>query len=104
MKNKSRKILPKSILHRCEMVPITDPDEIAALDLRMQEAKKRLANTPEINGNQWTTGGVSYAHLDKVLRSLGFTCREVKLRDKARVYEHEQTGATFAFPAIPLTD
>ena len=36
--------------------------------------------------------------------SLGFTCREVKLRDDARVYEHQKTGATFAFPAVPLTD
>jgi hypothetical protein len=47
---------------------------------------------------------VTYGQLDKALRSLGFTCREVKMRGDARVYEHETTGAMFVFPAFPKTD
>jgi hypothetical protein len=43
MKNKPRKNLPKSNLHDCVMVPITDPTEIAALDRRIQAAEKTLA-------------------------------------------------------------
>jgi hypothetical protein len=104
MKKKSKKTFHGPVLHDCKLVPITDPDEIAALDSRIKEAEKRLANVPEINGCKWTTGGVSYTQLDKVLRSLGFTCKEVQLREKARLYEHQPTGARFAFPAIPLTD
>jgi len=103
MKKKSQKTFHGPTLHDCKLVQITDPEEIAALDRRIREAQLRLANAPEINGCQWITGGVSYAQLDNVLRSVGFTCREVKLRDKARVYEH-QTGATFAVPAVPMTD
>jgi len=43
MKNKPRKTSPKSNLHDCVMVPITDPSEIAALDRRIREAEKALA-------------------------------------------------------------
>lgn len=47
---------------------------------------------------------VTYGQLDKALRSLGFTCRAVKLRGNARIYEHEATGARFIFPDFPDTD
>jgi hypothetical protein len=47
---------------------------------------------------------VTYGQLDKVLRSLGFSCRDVKLRGEARVYEHEETGARFIFPAFAMSD
>jgi hypothetical protein len=47
---------------------------------------------------------VTYGQLDKVLRSLGFSSRDVKLRGEARVYEHEETGARFIFPAFAMSD
>jgi hypothetical protein len=47
---------------------------------------------------------VTYGELEKVLRSLGFGCRDVKLRGEARVYEHEATGARFIFPAFAVSD
>jgi hypothetical protein len=39
---------------------------------------------------------VTYARLDEVLRSLGFTMRGIV--DRNKVYEHEQTGALIVFP------
>jgi hypothetical protein len=47
---------------------------------------------------------VTYGQLDKVLRSLGFICRTVKLRGEARLYEHEETGARFIFPAFAMSE
>lgn len=44
---------------------------------------------------------VTYGRLDKVLRSLGFTCRTANLRTKALVYEHPQTGAMIILPEGP---
>jgi hypothetical protein len=38
---------------------------------------------------------VTYAQMDKVLSSLGFSMRVVTVENKLRVYEHEQTGAMF---------
>ncbi len=38
---------------------------------------------------------VTYAQMDKVLSSLGFSIRVVTVENKLRVYEHEQTGAKF---------
>jgi hypothetical protein len=38
---------------------------------------------------------VSYAQMDKVLSSLGFSIRVVTTDNKFRVYEHEPTGALF---------
>lgn len=47
---------------------------------------------------------VTYGHLDKVLRSLGFTCR-VEMKDvEARRYEHAATGAVILLPAYPEKD
>ena len=43
MKNKSPKPARKSILHYGELVPITDPAEIAALERRIRAAEKMLA-------------------------------------------------------------
>jgi hypothetical protein len=47
---------------------------------------------------------VTYGQLDKVLRSLGFTCRSVKGEPPACVYDHKETGASFMIPRLPLTD
>ncbi len=46
----------------------------------------------------------TYAQLDKVLRSLGFSCRLVKGDPPARVYEHKETGAYITMPPFPETD
>jgi len=43
MKKKSRKIPYRPILKRCELVPITDPVELADVERRIQEAEKMLA-------------------------------------------------------------
>jgi len=47
---------------------------------------------------------VTYGQLDRVLRSLGFSCRLVTLQPPARVYEYEQTGALLTLPPFPETD
>src|ERR687887_49891 len=46
---------------------------------------------------------VTYGQLDKVLRSLGFSCRLLKEEPPARVYEHE-SGALLTTPPFPMTD
>ncbi len=46
---------------------------------------------------------VTYGQLDKVLRSLGFSCWLSKTDPPARVYEHE-SGALFTTPPIPMDD
>jgi hypothetical protein len=46
----------------------------------------------------------TYGQLDKVLRSLGFSCRLVKKDPPTRVYEHKETGAYFSTPPFPWTD
>ncbi len=47
---------------------------------------------------------VTYGQLDKVLRSLGFSCRLVTTEPPTRVYEHKETGASFMIPPFPMTD
>ena len=47
---------------------------------------------------------VTYAQLDKTLRSLGFSCREEKNDPPARVYRHAETGARISIPPYPETD
>jgi hypothetical protein len=47
---------------------------------------------------------VTYGQLDKVLRSLGFSCQLVKTDPPARRYEHKETGALILIPPFPLTD
>jgi hypothetical protein len=44
---------------------------------------------------------VTYGQLDKVLRSLGFSCRPSKNDPPGRVYEHQKTRATIMLPAFP---
>ena len=46
---------------------------------------------------------VTYGQLDRVLRSLGFTCRVLKKEPATRVYEHE-SGALITIPPFPETD
>ena len=48
---------------------------------------------------------VTYAQLDQVLRSLGFTCRLVTDDPPpTRVYQHEGAGSLIMLPAFPETD
>jgi hypothetical protein len=44
--------------------------------------------------------GVTSGQLDKVLRSLGFSCRTATLQTKAHVYEHAETGALIVLPVV----
>ena len=47
---------------------------------------------------------VTYGQLDKVLRSLGFTCRPAKNPPPGRKYEHSESGAVVLLPSLPETD
>lgn len=47
---------------------------------------------------------VTYGQLDKVLRSLGFSCRPTKKAPPGRIYEHKKTGAVVMLPELPETD
>jgi hypothetical protein len=47
---------------------------------------------------------VTYGQLDKVLRSLGFTCRLLTDEPPARVYEHKESGAWIMLPRFPEED
>jgi len=47
---------------------------------------------------------VTYGQLDKVLRSLGFSCRLLKEDPPARLYEHKESGAMIMMPPFPKTD
>ncbi len=51
-----------------------------------------------------TRTDVTYGQLDRVLHSLGFSCRLVKREPPARVYEHKETGARVVMPPFPETD
>ncbi len=46
---------------------------------------------------------ITYGQLDKILRSLGFTCRVLKKEPATRVYDHE-SGALITIPPFPETD
>ncbi len=48
--------------------------------------------------------GVTYGQLDRVLRSLGFSCRLVNKTPPVRVYEHRETGAEIRVPPFPDAD
>jgi hypothetical protein len=47
---------------------------------------------------------VTYGQLDKVLRSLGFTCHPGNNDPPGRIYEHPEAGAIVALPAFPDSD
>jgi len=47
---------------------------------------------------------VTYGQLDKVLRSLGFSCRPAKHPPPGRVYEHKESGAIIILPAFDLSE
>jgi hypothetical protein len=47
---------------------------------------------------------VTYGQLDKVLRSLGFSCRPSKQDPPGRIYEHKKTGAVVMLPESPEND
>ena len=44
---------------------------------------------------------VTYGAVDKVLQSLGFTCRVLRQEPPARWYEHRETGAIVTLPMLP---
>ncbi|HZW29839.1 MAG TPA: hypothetical protein VFF52_03975 [Isosphaeraceae bacterium] len=45
--------------------------------------------------------GITYRELDRVLRSLGLTCRVLQQEPAARWYEHPETGAIVSLPLLP---
>ena len=47
---------------------------------------------------------VTYGQLDKVLRSLGFSCRVADDPPPTRVYRHKQAETTIMLPAYPESD
>jgi len=47
---------------------------------------------------------ITYGQLDKVLHSLGFSCRVIEGDPPARRYEHQETGALVSVPPYPMTD
>ncbi len=47
---------------------------------------------------------VTYGQLDKVLRSLGLSCRSVKLDKPALIYEDKASGARIILPPFPESD
>jgi hypothetical protein len=47
---------------------------------------------------------VTYGQLDRVLRSLGFTCRPAQHDPPGRIYEHPQAGAVIMLPAFSDSD
>jgi hypothetical protein len=47
---------------------------------------------------------VTYGQLDRVLRSLGFTCHPGTNNPPGRIYEHKSAGAVIMVPALPETD
>lgn len=46
---------------------------------------------------------VTYRQLDKVLRSLGFSCRPAKHEPPGRIYKHK-AGAVIMLPVLPEDD
>jgi hypothetical protein len=44
---------------------------------------------------------VTYGQLDKVLRSLGFSCRVLNKEPATRLYEHKESGALITVPPFP---
>jgi hypothetical protein len=47
---------------------------------------------------------VTYGQLDRVLRSLGFTCRPAQQEPPGRIYEHPEAGAMIMLPAYRDSD
>jgi len=47
---------------------------------------------------------VTYGQLDRVLRSLGFSCHPGTNNPPGRIYEHKSIGAIIMLPAFPETD
>ena len=46
----------------------------------------------------------TYGQLEQVLRTYGFTCRPGNNDPPGRIYEHPQTGAIVALPAVAAND
>jgi hypothetical protein len=63
-----------------------------------------VGNPPRAGAKTMRRTQVTFAQLDKVLRSLGFTCRAVQHGPPGHVYQHEQTGAMILLPAFRDTD
>jgi hypothetical protein len=46
----------------------------------------------------------TYGQLDKVLRSLGFSCQPSEKNPPGRIYQHKKTGALVKLPTFPDSD
>lgn len=51
-----------------------------------------------------TTTELTYGQLDRVLRSLGFSCLLVQGMPPARHYEYKESGAFITIPPLPEND
>lgn len=47
---------------------------------------------------------ITYGQLDRVLKSLGFTCRLLTDEPPANYYEHKSSGAYLLVPPLPEND
>ena len=47
---------------------------------------------------------VTYGQLDRLLRSLGFSCRPTRQDPPGKIYEHQKTGAVIMLPSFPESD
>jgi hypothetical protein len=64
----------------------------------------RKQRTPPHCGGGQIMREKTYAHLDKVLASLGFSVRMATVENKLRVYEHAEAGARLALAFLPDDD
>src|SRR5207248_472751 len=70
-----------------------------------QNARSQTTNSQRLNRRKpMKRTDVTYGQLDKVLRSLGFSCRLTQGEPPARRYEHKATGALVSVPPYPETD
>jgi hypothetical protein len=87
---------------------IADPEDFNAILYRgasRNHARSATGGTQAGDGlASLRKAEVTYGQLDKVLRSLGFTCRVVKRDPPARVYDHKESGASMMMPPFPEDD
>jgi len=91
-----------------EVFGIAEPE---VFDAKIQKRSSRSKTRSRGRGTQAGDGegslkrtAVTYGQLDKVLRSLGFTCRVEMSDPPARLYEHQETGARIRMPSFPDDD
>jgi hypothetical protein len=73
--------------------------------VRSEKARSRMeSGRPGEGRGIMKRTDVTYGQLDRVLRSLGFSCRTVTGEPPARVYEHKKSGARIMLPPFPEED